>query len=223
MLLSKLPKHFQALEDEIMMLEEKLKSQFGQFPELIQNTEYILNQSSIQFDLRVDKNKKFLTDNATSDWNFLVTETWKGFEKRYPAGDVESRKRVEKELKIIKLKNFCSYYLITYDLICFAKRQGFDYVGRGSGANSVVAYCLEITDVDPIDLDLYFERFLNSERSSPPDFDMDFSWDNRDAVYDYIFSRYDANHVCLLGTHVTYQKNRCCGSWGKSLDCQKRR
>lgn len=221
MLLSKLPKHFQALEDEIMMPEEKLKSQFGQFPELIQNTEYILNQSSIQFDLRVDKNKKFLTDNATSDWNFLVTETWKGFEKRYPAGDVESRKRVEKELKIIKLKNFCSYYLITYDLICFAKRQGFDYVGRGSGANSVVAYCLEITDVDPIDLDLYFERFLNSERSSPPDFDMDFSWDNRDAVYDYIFSRYDANHVCLLGTHVTYQKKSVLRELGKVFGLPK--
>lgn len=221
MLLSKLPKHFQALEDEIMMPEEELKSQFDQFPELIHNTEKILNQCTIQFDLKTDKNKKFLTDNATSDWSFLVTETWKGFKKRYPADDVESRKRVEKELEIIRQKNFCSYYLITYDLICFARQQGFDYVGRGSGANSVVAYCLEITDVDPIDLDLYFERFLNSERSSPPDFDMDFSWDNRDAVYDYIFSRYDANHVCLLGTHVTYQKKSVLRELGKVFGLPK--
>jgi len=74
-------------------------------------------------------------------------------------------KRVEKELLVIHQMDFCAYFLITWDIIRFARQRGFFFVGRGSGANSVVAYCLQITDVDPIELDLYFERFLNSKRS----------------------------------------------------------
>jgi DNA polymerase-3 subunit alpha len=222
LLLSKLPEHFQARPDEVMMPENELENHFSGFPELIANTKQLLDRCSIQFDLKTDKNKKFLTGNAESDWNFLVEKTWEGFRKRYHEDDREElRKRVEKELQIIKQKNFCSYYLITYDLICFARRQGFDYVGRGSGANSVVAYCLEITNVDPVELDLYFERFLNPERTSPPDFDMDFSWDNRDAVYDYLFSRYHPDHVCLLGTHVTYQKRSVVRELGKVFGLPK--
>src|SRR5690606_22848774 len=80
---------------------------------------------------------------------------------------------------------------------------------------SVVAYCLGITNVDPIDLDLYFERFLNEERTSPPDFDIDFSWDHRDAIYEYLFNRYGHEHVCLLGTHVTYQGRSILRELGK--------
>lgn len=113
------------------------------------------------------------------------------------------------------LKNFCSYYLIAYDLISYANEKCFSYVGRGSGANSVVAYCLGITNVDPIELDLYFERFLNEERTTPPDFDIDFSWDHRDAIYDYLFHRYGRDHVCLLGTHVTYQNRSILRELGK--------
>jgi len=78
-------------------------------------------------------------------------------------------------------------------------------VGRGSGANSIVAYCLGITDVDPVDLDLYFERFINPHRTSPPDFDIDFSWDERDDIIDYIFKRYGTKYVCLLATYVTFR------------------
>ncbi len=83
--------------------------------------------------------------------------------------------------------------------------RGFYHVGRGSGANSIVAYCLKITDVDPIKLDLYFERFLNPKRTSPPDFDIDYSWKDRDEVQDYIFKRYGHDHTALLGTSVTFR------------------
>jgi len=86
-------------------------------------------------------------------------------------------------------------FLITWDIIRYAQSRGFYYVGRGSGANSIVAYCLQITDVAPIELDLYFERFLNPYRTSPPDFDMDFSWLDRDEVIDYVFKRYGKQHV----------------------------
>jgi DNA polymerase-3 subunit alpha len=88
-------------------------------------------------------------------------------------------------------------------------------VGRGSGANSIVAYCLRITDVDPIELDLNFERFLNPHRTSPPDFDIDFSYRERDEMIDYMMKRYGRNHVTLLGMYPTFQNNAIIRELGK--------
>ena len=100
----------------------------------------------------------------------------------------------------------------------FAKHKGFFHVGRGSGANSLVAYCLGITDVDPIELDLYFERFINPSRSSPPDFDLDFSWKDRDQVTQYLFDRYgEGRRVALLATYSTYQYRGVIRELGKVL------
>ncbi len=205
-LLSKLMEHEQANKDEYMLPEDELRRQFASFPELIENAQNLLNSCSIDFHLKEDKNKKIITGNKASDLQYLREETRKGYTRIYGHNDTIWHERIEKELGIIDRKNFTAYYLISYDLITFAKSQGYDFVGRGSGANSTVAYCLGITNVDPIELDLYFERFLNEERSSPPDFDIDFSWDNRDAIYAYLFQKYGEEHVCLLGTHTTYQK-----------------
>lgn len=220
-LLSKLPAHEQAHPEEVMMKEEELGFYFRTYPELISNTKKLIDQCSIHFDLKEDKNKKTVLGSPRADWDFLVTQAWEGFQSRYDVSNPDLRERFERELNIINQKGFCAYYLIAYDLIRFAKERGFDYVGRGSGANSVVAYCLGITNVDPIELDLYFERFLNVERSSPPDFDLDFSWDNRDEVYDYLFRTYGQDHVCLLGTHVTYQKRSVLRELGKVFGLPK--
>jgi DNA-directed DNA polymerase III PolC len=220
LLLSKLPEQYQAQKDEIMMPEQELEKHFGNYPQIIQNTRMIIDSCSIDFQLSVDKNKKSVTGNEESDWNFLVAEARQGLEKRYQITAVITE-RFNRELEIIKQKNFCSYYLITYDIIKYAKRMNFDFVGRGSGANSLVAYCLGITNVDPIELDLYFERFLNPERSSPPDFDIDFSWTDRDAIYDYIFKTYGTDHVCLLGTHVTFHARSVVRELGKVFGLPK--
>lgn len=221
MLLSKLPEHFQAQPDEIMLPEHEMQKQFIQCPELIDNAKRLLDQCSIHFELGTDKNKKYFLGDEESDWDMLVTKSWEGFQKKYDADNPVLRERFQRELNIIRQKNFCAYYLIAYDLICFANKKGFDYVGRGSGANSVVAYCLGITNVDPIELDLYFERFLNPERTSPPDFDLDFSWDNRDEVYQYLFEKYGSDYVCLLGTHVTYQRRSVLRELGKVFGLPK--
>jgi len=220
-LLSKLAEEQQALSNEIMMPEEKLKEIFSNHPDLIESTQRLIDQCSIDFDLHSDKNRKTLTGSEDGDWDLLVTKAWEGFQNRYDVSLPALRERFQRELNIIKDKQFCAYYLIAYDLIQFARARGFDYVGRGSGANSLVAYCLEITNVDPIELDLYFERFLNPERTSPPDFDIDFSWDDRDAIYDYLFSKYGSDHVCLLGTHVTYQKRSVLRELGKVFGLPK--
>ena len=124
---------------------------------------------------------------------------------RYGRYSAEAKSRVNKELAIIKQLNFSAYFLITWDIVQYAKSKDYYHVGRGSGANSVVAYCLGIVDVDPIELDLYFERFINPKRSSPPDFDLDFSWKERNDVQSYIFNRYGKNHVALLGTISTFK------------------
>lgn len=207
-LLSKLPVHQQADREEFMLSEAELQDRFEGFPGLLINANNLLDQCSIECELGVDKNKLSFHGNVEDDMKFLREKTRIGYEKIYAQRDASKKiwnDRIEKELAIIALKKFTSYYLITLDLIDYAKSQGFDFVGRGSGANSTVAYCLGITNVDPIELDLYFERFLNEERVAPPDFDIDFSWDNRDAVYEYLFRKHGTDHVCLLGTHVTYQ------------------
>lgn len=220
-LLSKLPEHHQALKEEYMIPEKELLNQFDSFPELVQNAKQLLDQCSIKCARGEDKNKKFLRENPEADIQYLRDETAKGFTQRYGDNPFVWEKHIEKELSIIAKKGFISYYLIAYDLILFAKRKGFDFVGRGSGANSTVAYCLGITNVDPIELDLYFERFLNEERVTPPDFDIDFSWDNRDEIYQYLFDRYEYDHVCLLGTHVTYQSKSIIRELGKVFGLPK--
>src|SRR5439155_2401517 len=96
----------------------------------------------------------------------------------------------DKEIKMIKDLEFSSYFLINWDIVRYARHKNLFYVGRRSGANSMVAYLLRITDVDPIDLDLYFERFINPSRKNPPDFDIDFSSDERDEIINYIFRKY---------------------------------
>jgi DNA-directed DNA polymerase III PolC len=220
-LLSKLAVEEQASENEIMMSEDDLEKHFQRYPQILHNTRKLLDECNIEFKLGEDKNKKDLTGSPDSDWDYLVTQAWEGFQKRYDVNDGALRERFDRELRIIRFKGFCGYYLIAYDMIQFAISKGYDYVGRGSGANSMVAYCLGITNVDPVELDLYFERFLNEERTSPPDFDIDFSWDHRDAIYDYLFNRYGRDHVCLLGTHVTYQGRSILRELGKVFGLPK--
>lgn len=204
-LLSKLPEEEQARPDEYMVREAQVRESFSKHPNLIENTQQLLDACSIHCKQGEDKNKKYFTGSKEEDLKFLRAETEKGYRRVYGTDVNVWNERIEKELSVIDKKGFTSYYLIAYDLINYAKSRNFDYVGRGSGANSAVAYCLGITNVDPIELNLYFERFLNEERTSPPDFDLDFSWDNRDEIYDYLFKKYSKDHVCLLGTHVTYQ------------------
>lgn len=203
-LLSKLSSHYQADPSEGMLSEAELERIYQNFPDILQNTRQLLDACTFEMEMHTDKNKKYLTDNASTDWDTLVTRAWEGFQHRYAVGDPALRARLDHELRTIQDMNFCGYFLIVYDIIQFAISKSYDFVGRGSGANSMVAYCLGITNVDPVELDLYFERFLNPERTSPPDFDVDFSWDNRDAIYEYIFKKYGYDHVCLLGTQVTF-------------------
>lgn len=204
-LLSKLTPEQHAHHDEIMLPPERLRAAFALYPGLLKNTERLLNDCGIDFDFSTIKNRKTFTGSAHDDKALLHKLAYDGMTYRYGNNNAQARKRVEDELAIIDRLGFSAYFLITWDVIRYSMSRGFYHVGRGSGANSVVAYCLRITDVDPIELDLYFERFLNPKRTSPPDFDIDYSWKERDEVIDYIFKRYGHKHTALLGTISTFR------------------
>ncbi|HNY03804.1 MAG TPA: DNA polymerase III subunit alpha, partial [Bacteroidales bacterium] len=138
-----------------------------------------------------------------------------GLQYRYGKGHREAARRIRHELEIIDKMGFAAYFLIAWDIVRYSMSRGFYHVGRGSGANSIVAYCLRITDVDPIDLDLYFERFINPKRTSPPDFDIDYSWKERDEVLDYIFKRHGHEHTALLGAMSTFRDKSIYRELGK--------
>ncbi|MBR6848091.1 MAG: DNA polymerase III subunit alpha [Bacteroidales bacterium] len=193
-----------AAPDEILLPMERVKTTYALYPQLIENAERLLADCEINLD-DSPKNKRSFTGNVYDDRELLRKLAFDGMIYRYGKTNKTAYRRVEKELEIIEKMGFCAYFLIAWDIVRFAISQGFYHVGRGSGANSVVAYCLKITDVDPIELDLYFERFLNPKRSSPPDFDLDFSWKDRNRVIEHIFKKYGSDHVALLGATVTFQ------------------
>lgn len=202
-LISRLETH--ASPDEMLLPPDKLKAAYALFPEMIKTTQYIVNQCNIDFDFESPKNKKTFTESVYDDMELLRKMAFEGMRYRYGDRDKEAYRRIEKELDIIEKMGFASYFLIAADIIRYSMSKGIYHVGRGSGANSIVAYCLRITDVDPISLDLYFERFLNPKRSSPPDFDIDYSWKDRDEIHRYIFDRYEDRHVALLGATTTFR------------------
>ncbi len=215
LLISQLQPQQIAETDEIMISKLDLLEHYKNFPKLINNTNYLLQQCSFDLDFKAVKNKKTFTGNRYDDKNLLYKYTMDGFFHRYDSVDKIARARVLKELEIIDHLNFCAYFLITDDICRYARNKKYHYVGRGSGANSIVAYCLGITDVDPIALNLYFERFLNPKRKTPPDFDIDFSWNERDDIYDYIFHRYQSGHVALMGAMSTFRSRSIIRELGK--------
>jgi DNA-directed DNA polymerase III PolC len=200
---------------EVMVPEGRLREIYKDYPQLIRNTEKLLDECSIGFDFSSSKNKKTFTGNPYDDRILLEKLAYDGLGYRYGKSNREAIKRIRHELEIIDKMGFSSYFLIAWDIIRYSMSRGFYHVGRGSGANSIVAYCLKITDVDPIELDLYFERFINPKRTSPPDFDIDYSWKERDEVLDYIFKRYGHQHTALLGAMSTFKGNSIYRELGK--------
>lgn len=214
-LLSKLPPEAQCSPAETFVDPGELIAAFRQYPFLITNTYKLMDSCNIQMDFTTDKNKKAFGGSPDDDRRLLAKLATDGFARRYGRKNKIASERLEKELKIINDMGFNSYFLINHDIIRYAQSRGFYYVGRGSGANSIVAYCLYITDVDPIELNLYFERFLNPHRTSPPDFDIDFSHTDRDEIIDYIFKRYGSEYVALLGAYPTFQHDAIIKQLGK--------
>lgn len=204
-LISKLTENDHCKISETFVNKKQLLDQFRLYPQIIENTKDLVNSCSFDFDFSTPKNKRNFTDSGAKDFALLKQLAYEGLEKKYAVGHIEARARMEKELGVIDQLNFCAYFLITWDIIQYSNRMGFMHMGRGSGANSIVSYCIGITDICPLELDLYFERFLNLNRKTPPDFDIDWSWQTRDTILEYIFDKYGKDHVAFCGTNVEFK------------------
>jgi len=195
-----------------------LREAFAEFPHIIENTERILQDCKVNFEFgnyAVSHNKQNYLGSFQEDRELLRKLAHDGLKYRYPNPNSTVLERLGKELNIIEQKKFFSYFLINHDIVNYARHKGYFHIGRGSGANSMVAYLIGITDVDPIDLDLYFERFINPSRRNPPDFDIDFSWRDREDVTRYIFERFPK--AALLGSYSTFKDRSVNRELGKVL------
>ena len=184
--------------------EAEMRALFDEYPDAVENTQRIADRCHFDFTFGHYHLPRFLLPEGETDADAYLTKLCaRGFAKRY--GDrPEVRKRLDYELNIIRRMGFVDYFLIVSDFIGYAKAQHIPVgPGRGSAAGSVVSYCLGITDVDPVQYNLYFERFLNPERVSMPDIDVDFCVQRRGEVIDYVIRKYGADHVAQIVTFGT--------------------
>jgi len=219
--LGKLDAKHCAKGSEKIYTPEALRQMFHAYPQVIKNTQALIDNCQISLHATSLNNRQTFTGSRAGDMKLLTKLAINGCIRRYGDRHRRSMERTRKELDVIEKLGFAAYFLITWDIIRYAHTAGYHHVGRGSGANSIVAYNIYITDVDPIDLDLYFERFINPHRTSPPDFDIDFSWDERDDVTDYIFKRYGKEHTALLATYNTFKGKSIIRELGKVLGLPK--
>ena len=210
-----------AQETDVMMTRAMYEQAYVGYEDLLDRTDALLRSCHVTFDFDSPqpKNQRTYTGSISKDVKLINRLCEDNLTYRYPRPTKEIQARLEKELSIIIEKGFVSYFLINWDITSYARSRGYFYVGRGSGANSIVAYLLQITDVDPIELDLYFERFINLYRENPPDFDIDFSWRDRPDVTQYIFDRFP--HTALLAVYSTFQYRAAVRELGKVFGLPK--
>lgn len=218
-LVSKLQPSDVAHQEDVFLSRQQLIEAYEYLPEALENLKKVISDCSIDFKFSPEakpQNIKTFTGSEQEDYEKVRKLCVDGLPYRYGEKPKYTiLKRVITELSIIRQKGFLSYFLISWDLVSYARSKDYYYVGRGSGANSVVAYLLRITDVDPIELDLYFERFINLFRQNPPDFDIDFSSKDRNDVTQYIFDKYP--NAVLLATHSTFQHRAVLREVGKTF------
>src|SRR4051812_24341623 len=192
---------------------------FADYPEAVARTLEIAERCNVSMELGRILLPTYPVPNDRDAFDYLVELCEKGLQKRYGSVTPELSDRLKFELKTIREMGFADYFLIVWDFISFAKRNGIGVgPGRGSAAGSLVAYCLEITDIDPIKYDLLFERFLNPGRKSMPDIDIDFSVHGRDQVINYVAEKYGRDRVAQIITFGTMMARAAVRDAGRVLD-----
>ncbi|MEG2119264.1 MAG: DNA polymerase III subunit alpha, partial [Pseudoflavonifractor sp.] len=200
--------------------EEEMAALFPDYPEAIANTAKIADLCNLDFQFGTYHLPEFkLPEGWTDGGAYFAHLCDEGFAWRYPAGSEEYRQRLHYEMGVISSMGFVDYFLIVADFINYAKDQGIPVgPGRGSGAGSMVAYCMNITDVDPMKYHLFFERFLNPERVTMPDIDIDFCIRRRQEVIDYVNRKYGSDHVAQIVTFGTMAARGAIRDVGRALN-----
>ena len=206
-------------EEFYLKNSDEMNELFGDTPEALSNTVKIAERCNVEFEF--GKIKLPFFDTGDKDhFEFFKEKCYQGLYKKYgqvPESSV--KERLDYELSVINKMGYVDYYLIVWDFVNYAKENGIPVgPGRGSGAGSLAAYCIGITGVDPIKYGLFFERFLNPERVSMPDFDIDFCFQNRPKVIDYVINKYGADHVAQIVTFGTLAARAAVRDVGRAMD-----
>ncbi|AZV55386.1 DNA polymerase III subunit alpha [Clostridium sp. AWRP] len=198
---------------------DEMYDMFSNVPESLENTIKIADQCNFDYEFHKSKLPKFPLPEDTDPYEYMKDLCYKGLYKRYNDVTDELKSRLEYELGIIKKMGYVDYFLIVWDFIRFARKNGImTGPGRGSGAGSIVAYTLEITKIDPIKYKLIFERFLNPERVSMPDIDSDFCYERRGEVIDYVVEKYGKDSVSQIITFGTMAAKMCIRDVGRAMN-----
>ncbi len=195
---------------------DEMARRFDWFPEGLEGTGRFLQEPSWQPPLGTFFMPRIMADPGDS-LQKLRGLAYRGLKERFVTVPEKAMERMESELRVIEEKGFQDYFLLVHEIVVEAERMGHRVLGRGSAANSIVSYALRMTHVDPLAYDLFFERFLNPERKSPPDIDLDFSWKVRDEIYEFLRRRWGKEQVSLISTHVTMGGRNAVREVGKTL------
>ena len=206
-------------EEFYLKSEEELRALFPGVEEAFENTAKIAERCNLDFTFHEYHLPAFPVPEGYTNEGYFRQLCETGFAQRYENPPKEYRDRLEYEIKVISSMGYVNYYLIVWDFIRYAKEQGIPVgPGRGSGAASIVAYCMHITEVDPMKYGLIFERFLNPERVSMPDFDTDFCQERRGEVIEYVMGKYGADHVAQIATFGTMAARGAIRDVGRALN-----
>ena len=199
--------------------EEEMRALFPYAPEAIENTHMIAERCNVEIEFGVTKLPKYEVPEGFDSWSYLNHLCREGFKTRYPDDDGTLSSRLDYELDVIRSMGYVDYFLIVWDFINYARSQ--DIIvgpGRGSAAGSIVSYTLGITNIDPVRYNLLFERFLNPERVSMPDIDIDFCYERRQEVIDYVVRKYGKDQVVQIVTFGTLAAKGVVRDVGRVLD-----
>ena len=199
--------------------EEEMRKLFPYAQEAIDNTQKIADRCNVEIVFGEKKLPKYDVPDGFTSWEYLNKLCYEGLERRYPGDDLKIRERLEYELSVIKRMGYVDYFLIVWDFIKYARDHGISVgPGRGSAAGSIVSYCLGITSIDPLRYQLLFERFLNPERVSMPDIDVDFCFERRQEVIDYVVRKYGTDRVVQIVTFGTMAARGVIRDVGRVMD-----
>ncbi len=206
-------------EEFYLKSEEEMRQLFPNWGEAIENTAKIAQRCNVEFVFNEYHLPSFPVPEGYTNDEYFRKLCMDGFRERYPHQPQEYLDRLEYEIGVISRMGYVNYYLIVWDFIRYAKENGIPVgPGRGSGAASIVAYCMHITEVDPMKYALIFERFLNPERVSMPDFDTDFCQERRPEVIEYVMRKYGSDHVAQIATFGTMAARGAIRDVGRALN-----
>lgn len=198
---------------------QEMEALFPYAKQALENTQNIADRCEVEIEFGVTKLPKYDVPDGMTSWEYLNKLCWEGLEKHYGAPSRELKERLRYELDTIRSMGYVDYFLIVWDFIKYAKDHGIAVgPGRGSAAGSIVSYCLEITNIDPIRYQLLFERFLNPERVTMPDIDVDFCFERRQEVIDYVVRKYGKDRVVQIVTFGTLAARGVIRDVGRVMD-----